>query len=258
MKQLVYILIILFLFAISSCTQNPEKDAINDFNAFLGTEKAEAMDIALDSFEKFLELNYPDAEDQTKRTKLFLQQLENDYRLDSSWVFARSENKEIMRIWEGSGLRKELWLHGYELDTQFPSNDFSSYPNEPFNHARFDSLYDIGEVDWDHIEAAVSFSTEWDSAEVVKRFKKREERNLNSLYGNPEGIFTKGLAMFGTDDEMVKGYVEIQSYTSGPLPGVLIGGLLSDENDVNLNNPFIRRIILVEIYYPLMHQDVDE
>lgn len=247
-------IIVCMLFGLISCTQNTERDTINDFNELLGAEKAQAMNMALNSFETFLEVNYPDLESQSERIKLFLKQLENDYSLDSSWVFATSENKEIMEVWENSGLRKEVWLYGYEQDDYEPTHNIRELlpPDDFYIPYESESIQDIGDLELDLIEDSVVPITELDSIWEADREKWR-----NYLVSNPYGDFLYGLAKYGADDKLVNGYVEIQIQMSVS-PPVLISALLDIDNDVNFNNPFIERIILVEIYYPLMYQDINK
>lgn len=256
LMEKVFFIIACIVFALSSCNQNAESDAINDFDESLGKEKAEALNLALNSFETFLEVNYPDQESQSQRIKLFLEQLETDYEIDSSWVFATSENKEIMEAWENSGLRKEVWLYGYEEEGYIPKYDIHELlpPDDFYTPNESDSIQDIGELEIDLIEDSLLPITELDKYELD--IIEREEKMRNWLFSNSEGDFLYALAKYGADDKLVNGYVEIHIQMSIS-PGIIISALLDIDNDVNFNNPFIERIILVEIYYPLMHQDVD-
>jgi hypothetical protein len=58
MKISIYIITIILFFSFSLNAQENNENRIKSFNNFLGKEKSEAMNDAIQSFDRFLELNY--------------------------------------------------------------------------------------------------------------------------------------------------------------------------------------------------------
>tara|TARA_B100000809_G_scaffold104252_1_gene102795 strand:- start:5803 stop:6126 length:324 start_codon:yes stop_codon:yes gene_type:complete len=103
-------ILISFLITLLSCGVSQitnTRDNLNKFNEFLGPEKAEVLEQGVNSFDKFLLSNYPTV-DNEKRTRVFLEQLLIAYTTnpDSSWTFDTESNKELIKAFETTGMRK--------------------------------------------------------------------------------------------------------------------------------------------------------
>lgn len=250
MKHPLYILSIIILTGFSCYGQTSDKDDIEGFNKFLGYEKSDAMNKAIASFDRFLKNNFPNQNNQSDRIKKFLLQLQDSFSSDSTWIFETQTNQKIIEEWETSGLRKEVWLYGFEdYEPKYNIHEML-YSREP------DTLYDLGELKIDSIEEIIIPILGVDSVEHAKREKEMEERLKNSLATNTYGEFLYGLAKYAPSDTLIKPYVDLKAVAGDVAPELIIPGLLNHVSDYD--EPFIKRIILIETYYLLMKSDAEK
>ena len=248
MKNTIYILIFFLLGFLTNCHKSPKSD-IENFNEFLGKEKATALNEAIESFDNFLETNFPKQDNQSDRTKEFLKQFLNSDSPDSSWIFTTNRNKRIIEQLESSGLRKEIWIYGNEnYDEKYNIHDLIN----PFEN---DSSQSLGKAEIIEDEIIPIQRPEIDSTELARIEKERDEQYNNLLMTNEKGEFLYGLAKFANNDSIVHEYVEVKLIAGDISPSLVASAFLSQIKD--FENPFIKRMIFVELYYWMMKWNIE-
>lgn len=92
---------------------------------------------------------------------------------------------------------------------------------------------------------------------TLKALKTRRESTKNSLYTNIYGDFIYGLIKHAEDSSYTKWFALAQ-FDMPVSPCVLVPSLIDfNETMVDLSDTFIRRIIVVELYFPIVHQSID-
>jgi hypothetical protein len=251
MKISINIITIILFFSFSLNAQENNKNRIKSFNNFLGKEKSEAMNDAIQSFDKFLEINYKNEKKNSKKIVLFLKELFPRAKFNSTKVFSTSENKAILQRWEKSGLRREIWIYMDEIEKYIPNknnNILELYPNQ-----KPDSIYPLNLTELlPIIEELTMINT--DSIKFVKSEKIIKE-NINHLTTNILGDYLYGLTKFAGKYSLIQKYVETRLKANDITPLIFIPNLL--EKNTDFNNPFIKRMILVEFYFEIMKEDVE-
>ncbi len=261
MKPVLIIVVIL-----ASCSNNiaQDKKEIIQFNEFLGTEKALALDNLVVSFQEFLRQNYSSEKSLAAQTQQFLEDLlENDCEPLDSWKFNTKENLKVFNKFEKSGLRKEIYLYRYELDTyELSKSEFSIYDIIKETESEQTDNLNMGtlEVDFDSllldIEVPINETTEEDCSANAKREQERQNRRDSSLVFNNYGRFLYGLAKFGGADSSIYQYAEVKLLAGDISPLLITNGLLTNVSPQSFEDPFLQRIIVVELYYFLMRSDL--
>lgn len=248
-KNTICILLLLLWGFLTNCQKSPKSD-IKNFNDFLGKEKAKAFNEAIKSFDKFLETNFPNQDNQSDKTKKFLKQFLNSDSPDSSWIFRTKRNKKILEQLESSGLRKEIWIYGKEnYDEKYNIYDLIN----PFKN---DSSQSLGKVEIIEDEIIPIPRPAIDSTELARLEKERDEQYNNLLMTNEKGEILYGLAKFANNDSIVQKYVEVKLIAGDISPSLVASAFLSQIKD--FENPFIKRMIFVELYYWIMKWDVEK
>lgn len=249
MKPIHIIIFGLLAFSCSSWSKEKNND-LKGFNDFLGKEKASALNSAVESFDQFLRTNYSDFDNQSKRTKAFLEYVQANFELDSTWNLPTKRIQKIISDFETSGLRKEIWVYGYE-DYQ-PQYDIYEilHPEEKDTS----NIQDLGELDLDFIEEEIIPLSNIDSAEIARHEKEMEERIKNSLHFNNYGQFLYALAKHTLKDTTIQEYVNVKIIAGDISPVLIASGLLSQE--IDFEDPFIKRILVTELYYGIMIWDI--
>ncbi len=253
MKNSIYILISFLLLGFSINCEKSTKNDIEDFNKFLGKEKAKALNEGIKSFDKFLVANYPNQNNQSDRTKEFLKKLSKSLSPDSSWIFTTKRNKEIIEQFESSELRKEIWIYGKE------SYDAKHNIYEIVDYYKQDSLQSLGDlkiIEDEIIPIQRPARRAIDSTELARQEKELEEQYNNTLTTNVNGEFLYGLAKYANNDSIVQGYVEVKIIAGDISPNIVASALLTQTQD--FENPFIKRMIFVELYYWMIKWDIEK
>ncbi len=224
-----------------SCSNN--KSDNKEFIEFLGTEKAIALNELMLSFDSFIENNYGEVNNESIRD--FLKDFSCEDSLKPNLIFEKEKNERILEEFEKTGLRKDIWLYGSETD-------YKEYPIlELINKTvQTDSLESLElKIEDEIIPITKDKSIDYDSLE--KSMKLRWDTTLST---NQRGAFLFGLYKF-SNDTIVKDYVEAKTSVGGDISPCLISdGLLSLKND--LNNIYIKYIILTEIYYTMIKDNL--
>jgi hypothetical protein len=250
MKISIYIITIVLFFSFSLNAQENNENRIKSFNNFLGKEKSEAMNDAIQSFDRFLELNYKKEKKNSKRIVLFLKELLPQAKFNSTKIFSTSENKKILQKWEKSGLRKEIWLYMNEIEKYSPNK--SNNILELYPYQKPDSIYTLDLTELLPLEEELTIINT-DSIEFTKSEKTIEEKT-NYLTTNIFGDYLYGLNKFTDKNSLIQKYVETRVKAGDITPFIFIPNLL--EKNTDFNNPFIKRMILVEFYFKIMKDNV--
>lgn len=252
MRITITIFIGLVLIGSSVFGQNTTKNDIQGFNKFLGKEKANVLNAAVESFEQFLKKNYSEFDSQSMRTEAYLRQIENNFESDSSWIFSTSRNKKIIEDFETSGLRKEIWVYGYEdYEPKYDIYDLLT-PGETDTTITHDTV----ELDLDLIEEEIIPLSNIDSVEIAKRKKEMEEKRRNSLHFNTHGEFLFALTKYTSGDTFMQEYADMKAYDGNISPVIIASGLLRQE--INFNDPFMKRILVTEFHFGLMKWNIEQ
>jgi hypothetical protein len=255
MKLPIQITIILLLFVFSLNGQDKQKNDILGFNRFLGKEKSEALNEVVVSFDKFLELNYPKEKDNSKRIILLLKESFPNFNNQnhSTKIFTTSKNIVLLESLEKSGLRKEIWLYHHEIEKYKPKSYNNIKELFPYQEPELDSIYHISTVFLDDDDGEM-LNLEIDSVEWVKSEKRLAEMRKNSLSTNFLGDFLFGLAKFTAKDSFIQNYVETRVLVGDISQIIFIPALLEENTD--FNDPFIKRMLVVEFYFWLIREDI--
>jgi hypothetical protein len=95
-----------------------------------------------------------------------------------------------------------------------------------------------------------------DSTELARIEKELDEQYNNLLLTNEKGEFLYGLAKFANNDSNVHEYVEVKLIAGDISPSLVAFAFLSQIKD--FENPFIKRMIFVELYYWMMKWNIEK
>ena len=236
MKQLT---LIILLFITVSCSKD-KMDLIR-YNHYLGDQKANALSKGVAYFDDFLHTNYPNLPNQGLRTQAFLNTLKRQLVADgkdSIWVFDSIRNQEILNLLETSGMRQEVRRYGYEIDPNSWSNRISI------------SMEIEGELKLKGIDSTPKpFYNE-----RIKQIERESAHRIeNNLWKYPKGKYLQGLKRIQTRDERLKEYIETVELMLGPSLIASVSGALEGYQPSEYEDPFVKRIIFVEIFWVFMN-----
>ena len=253
LKPLILILTLLVQIGFTQTRQDRVTNDLQGFNDFLGKEKATALDAAVKSFDSFLSLNYSGQE----KTRKFLEDL--NHQLDSlpNWKFDSKENSKVLKLLETSGMRKEIWIYGYEsydchhCDGPFP------WPNLD-NDTLVSATDTLDSIILEDIEEEIIpiWRDELDSLERVKRIEEFERRNDSILNTNLSGQFLYGLAKYAPNDTSIQEFIDVTFFMGGMPSYVFVNANLRLLPD--FEEPFYKRIIVAETYYHIFRRNAEK
>lgn len=246
-------LIFLFLLPISVISHGQDDEwAKEKMLDFLGKEKAKAFENLHLAFDVFLKENYGHDSD-IKNLREFLMEV-SDYNQSRSWGFTNTFLMTVFDEVRVSGLRKELYLIGDE--TYLADRHYFSLTNSRWDTLQIESI-DSGKMETD-FEDIIEIPQYELSKEEMDRIKKREKEleEIRKTYLTPnlEGDFLFSLALVQDSDEMVKEYLVAIIESAGGIHPVSIAGRLSSFEDNMLISFAIKSIIIVELFYPMLHK----
>lgn len=264
MRKLAIFLFALVLVSCSSEYPRLGQNGLKAFNETLGSKKSKALNEAVDSFEEFLKVNFPNQDTYSERAFSFLVELDSAcnnhgvvYSLDWSWTLDSKKNRRVVDLFENSGLRREIWLFGYE--EYYPKNDLSELLDTNIFYSSPDTFSPATiQSDSELMEEAEYFSKMqgYNYDTLLKSMKVKRERRKNSLYNNEFGDYIYGLMKHSKDSSWTKSFAmaQIQMAVS---PCALVPSLIDfNQTKVDLSDPFIKRIIVVELYFPIIYSNV--
>jgi len=235
------LLIILFVF-ISGITKSQDlNQRLDKFNDFIGYEKAVVLDSVVYSFELFLRDNFGEFDNPEKRIKKFLKYInDNDNQFNTNWILPIELNKKIIKSYENSGLRKEIRLRS----------------NEKYN-----SNHDVSDM-WCYFNKSFCDTTDKDTVitepieeEIIPITRNGEVLTLDQDYldFNIFGKYLYGLWKYNQDNKFINDYVQTKMIAGDISLSLTIDSFLYFLKPKDYKNPFIKRIIAIEIYLYLMY-----
>lgn len=227
-------------------------DDLEKFNQFLGLQKAEALDLAVDSFDKFLKKNYKTVHDYNDRVVSFIQDLyANDFKPLNHWQLDADTGREIVKKFEDSELRKDIWRYGYEsyeIDSsviEVYEHVTDSIANDYFlNHPNLEDL----DLEEEVIPIAIQSPILPDSIIEQKRIEDSIDI-ANSIHGAEFSQFIVGLYKYQKNNTVIQDIAVGNMITGEVSPHLKADAYLKMGDVLDYNNPFIKRIIVIDFYY---------
>lgn len=263
MRTLSLVILTISVIGCSTTGQKSQENRLMDFNSTLGEQKAAALDEAIDSFDEFLQVNFPNEKTYQDRAFSFLLELDSACKdgialaLDTSWSLNPENHQRVFDLFENSGLRREIWLFGYE--EYYPKNDLSELLDSNIFYSSPDTFSPATiQSDSQLMEEAAYFSKRegYNYDTLLKSLKFKRERSINSLYNNQFGDYIYGLIKHSGDSSWTKGFAMEQMQMSVS-PCVLVPSLIEfNETKVDLSDPFIKCIVAIELYVPMIYNDM--
>lgn len=208
--------------------QNQKRDSrIEKFENFLGKYNSELLSTKVDSFEKFLKINFKDLNLEEAYFE-YLNIIESGEFEKTDWKYEGTGYAEINELIERSGFRKEVWLRP---DTVWIEN----------GDLHFEYVY-IDKKDTSIIKGN-SLSPKYDLIEnqdsIINIEKQLTTFNIN-------GRFMRGLEMIKDSDSTLISYIEDKQIMRDIAPSIIAGRLIFYKAD--FSDYFIKRIIAIELY----------
>jgi hypothetical protein len=116
MKRTLLVSVIILLLASCKTSRN-ETEQIEEFYTVFGVEQREAFELAVKSFDSFLEINFSEHKTLEEKLQSFLEEI-MDSILSSRWQINMDEGREVLLKYEESGLRKEIWIYSFEEEDE--------------------------------------------------------------------------------------------------------------------------------------------
>ena len=240
MRNWGFIILITFL----SCgSEKKPIENIEEFNTFLGQDRSEMLSVLNHSFDTILQSAYPDIPDFPDRIFAFLDSYSKQNDFETSFFTDSTSFISLKNQLENSGFRKDFYLYeGENTDQQFNLDDFIPERDEP-------EPIDLGPLDLELIEEEIK-------AENKGLPYDQQEYNGDSLilfsdssefefYINSHGKFWYGIGKYSCSIEII-GVLESINNENHISLAVVAGGM----KDTDLNNPFIRQVIMAQFYIP--------
>ncbi len=231
--KFIAISILILLSSAANLTYAQTKNDLKGFNDFLGKEKAKVLNQTVKSFDKFLDDNFPDSKSTSDKTRSYLELIMNyTSYVEKNWKTNRKANKKLLEKWEESGLRIEIWW----------------YDGEEYyaDHLEIDTtVFDLETIEDDEIVPFTNRDTIRESSVDFENYK----------FSNTFGKYLFGLKQFAPNDTLVQDYVDVKTEVGDISPTSVANAFIVLFQD--LDEPFIKRIIVVEFYYYFMEWDVE-
>lgn len=253
MRPKLFFLLLLLQISFLSLAQKPDNTELENFNQFFGKERAATLEDAVDSFDRFIQVNYAEFENSTEQIEAFLKQITQYNEAQDSWILETERNSKIIESFESTGLRKEIWTYGYE--------DYES--KHDFNEVLLPAVPDttpireLGDLALDLMEEEIIVPLrKVDPVEQERLEKEREARRLNSLQSNYQGDYVFALLKYSPKESFVYEFTE-SKYAAGVdiSMAILAGAYLYSE--VNYNDPLVKRLLVTDFYFWVMNWDVN-
>ena len=254
LKHLLFILTTIALFGCGEVQKDLSKNDLKGLNDFLGEQKTGALNTLIQSFDNFLQLNYPQFEKGNARIQQYL--LDHDkanlYYPDSlpKWKFDHKDISSTLEQLEISGMRKEICIYGYEK----PGNTYSldGFFADPF--ADIDTN-DLGSLIIEDLEEEIIpiWYGDMDSTEWQRRIEESERRLDSLLFTNIRGQLLYGLAKFSPNDTTIQRFLEVTNMLGG-LPEITMAETRLGQ-EMNFEEPFFKRLIVADTYYFIINAE---
>ncbi|EON78032.1 hypothetical protein ADIS_1571 [Lunatimonas lonarensis] len=221
------------------------------FDETLGSKKAQTYSMLEESFEKFLNLNYPDEKSLSKKMKRYLLDIHDQ---NFNWIFDNNLSSITLQQLESSGLRKDIMLYKNETyEERFP---FEDYIEEKKPSTDKSEEIELNEYFEDIIEVPPTSRKE--ERRLRKEEFKRQKIRDKFPQPNKHGLFYYALAKSKKDNEDILAYLAgITKYGIRPSPSLIAYGFienLTEEEFIKWEN---KLLVIVEVYLSsLIYNDI--
>jgi len=232
----------------SGCKDAPteEDDAMSEFNAILGIEKASALDSLVQIFHEYVSKEFPEHKTLEAQTEAYLRKLFHNLENEQDITPLKSDvSSRVLRILDDSGLRKELVLCDGESSERNPVIAlFFDSLEQSIIEARVPS----GNLD------AITLDSEFESDSLSEAYLDSVFTPYSVSYHPVHyGHFRCALGKAFWNEPICQDYLEA-SISAGDLsPLLIIQGILNSNTKDKLQHPVWQRIIATEIF--LWHID---
>jgi hypothetical protein len=262
MTRLVLLVSLVLACSCSSLESQKVDSELEQFNSFLGLQKVEALDLAVDSFNKFLKRNYRSSSDYNQRVISFIQDLyDNDFHPLKHWNIDTTEIREILNRFENSELRKDFYRFGYE-PSDYNHEVIKIYDyvlDSIMNQNNYPKLGELADIDLEEeiipiIRDSVVLS---DSIIELERIQDSID-DANSLYTAEYNTFYAGLYKFAKADTLIQDIAFSYILAGDVSPSLKAEAYLTNKDDIDFSNPFIQRIIVTDFYWTFVSRRLYE
>jgi len=222
--------IFIFLLLISSCSNNEQ---IAEFENILGTENSQTLTNLVHVFENdFLKRQYPELKTE-KAYRQYLTELENNST--GNWA---KPSKKSRDIFNESKLRYEIYrIPDSVWVEKSPDSSHFKYDKSTIK-TKWKYLNENGEFEYGVSESSISFNEPKNEDSLIELRKKYIDVNY-------VGKYRGALYSISKHNKFISEYLDMTDAAGILDPRMVAAKMLS--NDVDLNNYFIKRIIVTEI-----------
>ena len=254
-KKLSYV-IISILVSCSLDSSNSSSDNLHDFNNYLGKEKAEALEEAVTSFDRFLKSNFPEPDTYNEKVIEFLNFLaDNNLEPNPNWKLNAKSNSHILKRFEETTLRADIWRYGFEnftydnyLDSMYMHLNDSIFQTQRKSHKPLGSLDDLDLPDIELPEIPDSIL----KLQNIKDSIRFADRKHGSRYSQ----YVIGFYLHEKEDTSVQLYVKSKLIAGSISPHLIVSGLLNEESAMDFSSPFTKILIVMELFFNIMEWDI--
>ncbi len=223
-----------------------------DLVAFIGQEKADALEHSIRSFDSFLEANYPEGEIQHK-TIQFLSDYESwlenegyENENDDSWRIDKMAAGDLIDDLEQSGLRRDIWLYTYEKDEPGPivMAYLDSVRKEMENQSQRGQKIVFREIDSIDGLLEIPPATE----EQIDKETEQINRRVSATNSALDAIIAK----FGKE-KLVVFLTGIAIRVGGVSPQLSLSAMLDKQDEIDFDEYYTKVYLVKEYYYPLLY-----
>lgn len=226
-------------------SNNVVQNDFEGFQQFLGDEKAKADKILVAAFDQFLIDNFPNEKNQNERTKRLLEFFKDGNHLENrNWDVSSIPDKKMIQRLEEFGLRKEIWLYAYEdYHTKHQFED--SFTEE------IESVTNLGELILPD-DIPIEPENTNDTTKNLQEFSMENNPQIelvNCFRINYEGEYFYGLAQFSKMDKNIQEYIQAIRKAGDMSPSITAPAFL--QKFKNFEEPFVKRIVMLEYFWPI-------
>ncbi len=220
----------IFLLLVVSCSK---KEQIKKFENVLGKENSETLTSMVLEFENgFLKRQYPDLNTE-KAYRQYLKELENNST--GNWAKPSKKSREIFNK---SNLRYEIYRIPDSVWIEKNPDTLHFKYDKSTIKTKWKYLNENGKFEYGVSESSISFNEPKNEDSLIELRKKYIDVNY-------VGKYRRALYSISKNNKFVSEYLDMTDAAGILDPRMVAANMLSD--DVDLNNYFIKRLIVTEI-----------
>jgi len=252
MTKKLIVLAIIFNVIISCSPKDSKTIEYNKFNKLLGKEKAVILKKAVDSFDEFLKMNFSNQTNYNQRVLEFLKQLSNNhYHHCDNWIYNFESGKEIIDLFEKSGLRKEIWIYHSESD-EIDSEYQKYYDN--YNDSLSFNINTLGSIE--NLKIPDELVSEMNDSLLTVKLKQDSLIKTFKLATTISEIVI-ALHKIKSSDSLLINYAETRLKFGSITSSILVKRLLENSERLDFNNPLIKSVLVIEFYYNHLNSEIE-